>query len=395
MSQTSVKSPTSVARILSYPFFLGKRKDNHSCTIKAILSFGFLLIVSFNSLAQDTVTIISNPLTDDTIIIAQKNSRQTIILDSNHNQFGNSLHNPPTIFDEYSTDPNHYLLTKKQIKKSVRTIAIANIAGYSGIMIGLNAAWYADFPRSSFHTFNDNKEWLQVDKVGHMYSAYIESRASMELWRWTGIGRKKRIWLGGLSGAVYQTVIETLDGFSAEWGWSWGDFGANVIGSGTLIAQELAWDDQRIKLKFSFHKNDYGSTQLNDRADQLFGKTLAERFIKDYNAQTYWASANIKSFFPKSKLPEWLGVSVGYGASGMFGGTENIWDDHGDPGFPINRSDIRRYRQWYLAPDIDLSKIKTHKKGVRFLLNVLSAFKFPTPSLEFSKGKFTLHAIHF
>ena len=77
----------------------------------------------------------------------------------------------------------------------------------------------------------------------------------------------------------------------------------------------------------------------------------------------------------------------------MFGAIENKWKDAMDN--IIDRTDIKRYRQWYLAPDIDLSKIKTHKKGVRFLLNVLSAFKFPVPSIEFSKGKFKLHAIHF
>ncbi|MES2429338.1 MAG: DUF2279 domain-containing protein [Bacteroidota bacterium] len=379
MSQTVVKSPTSQA--------------SHSCTFKAILSFGLMLVISCNSWGQDTVTLISNTIEHDTVIIAHKNSKQIIILDSNHYQFTKNLHQPAN-FQEYYTDPNHYLFTKKQIKKRTNTIAIANIGGYAAVLIGLNAAWYSDFPRSSFHTFNDNKEWLQVDKVGHMYSAYIESRASMEMWRWTGIGRNKRIWLGGLSGAAYQTVIEVLDGFSAEWGWSWGDFGANVLGSGSLIAQELAWDDQRIKLKFSFHKNTYADATLNARADDLFGKTLAERFIKDYNAQTYWASANLKPFFPKSNLPDWLGVSVGYGASGMFGGFENKWETE-DPGFPINRTDIKRYRQWYLAPDIDFSKFKTRKKGVKFLFSVLSAFKFPAPSLEFSNGKFKLHAIHF
>ncbi|MGG9972535.1 DUF2279 domain-containing protein [Ferruginibacter sp. SUN002] len=369
---------------------------SHSCTFKAILSMCILIVISFSISAQDTITIKANPFTDDTIIIAEKNSRRVIVLDSNHNQFGNSIHVPLSIFDEFNTDPNHYLLTKKRIKKRINTIAAANIGGYTAVMFGLNAAWYANYPRSSFHTFNDSKEWLQVDKVGHMYSAYIESRASMEMWRWTGIGRKKRIWLGGLSGAVYQTVIETLDGFSAEWGWSWGDFGANVLGSGALIAQELAWNDQRIKLKFSFHKNTYADATLNTRADKLFGKTLAERFIKDYNAQTYWASANIKSFFPKSNLPEWLGVAVGYGANGMFGGFENKWEVIGPGGgTEIDRSDIKRYRQWYLAPDIDFSKFKTKKKGVKFLFSVLSAFKFPAPSIEFSQGKFKLHAIHF
>ena len=289
---------------------------------------------------------------------------------------------------------NQQQLTPQQINKRVRGVAIANVAGYGAILVGLNAAWYADYPRSSFHFFDDDAEWLQVDKVGHFYSAYIESRSSMELWRWSGISRKKRIWLGGLSGVVYQTSLEIMDGFSTQWGFSWGDFSTNVAGSALLIGQELAWDDQRIKIKFSFHKNNYGDAQLDKRAGELFGKTLAQRFIKDYNAQTYWASANLKSFFPTSNLPAWLSVSVGYGADGMFGANENVGKDK-EGNINFARKDIQRFRQWYLAPDIDLTKIKTNKKGIRFLLTVLSAFKFPTPSLEFSNGKFKVQALHF
>jgi uncharacterized protein YfiM (DUF2279 family) len=285
-------------------------------------------------------------------------------------------------------------LTRQQVKSRVRIATVTSAVSYSVILAGLNAAWYADYPRSGFHFFNDNAEWLQVDKVGHMYSAYIESRASMELWRWTGIERKKRIWIGGLSGAAYQTVIELLDGFSTEWGWSWGDFTANILGSASLISQELAWNDQRIKLKFSFHKNDYGDPALNKRADELYGKTLGQRFIKDYNAQTYWASANLHAFYPTSNLPTWLSVSVGYGAEGMFGARENLATDK-DGNITFDRRDIKRYRQWYLAPDIDFTKIKTRKKGVKYLFVMLSAFKFPTPSLEFSNGKFKVHALHF
>ena len=116
------------------------------------------------------------------------------------------------------------LLTPQQKKKRIWFVAGSNVIGYGGTMIALSSAWYKDYPKSKLHSFNDMPEWNQVDKVGHLYSAYIESRASMELWRWTGIDRKKRIWLGGMSGAFYQTVIEVLDGHSAEWGWSWADF---------------------------------------------------------------------------------------------------------------------------------------------------------------------------
>ena len=56
-----------------------------------------------------------------------------------------------------------------------------------------------------------------------------------------------------------------------------------------------------------------------------------ERMLKDYNGQTYWLSANLKSFFQGSNIPAWLNVAVGYGADGMFGGFENKWidEDHG------------------------------------------------------------------
>lgn len=273
-------------------------------------------------------------------------------------------------------------------------VAIGNVAGYGAVMAGLYSAWYKDFPHTGFHFFNDFKEWLQVDKAGHLYSSYIASRGSMELWRWTGIDRKKRIWIGGMSGAAYLTIIETLDGFSQKWGWSWSDFATNILGSGMLVAQELAWNDQRIKLKFSFHRKAYQDPQLNERSDALFGENFAARMLKDYNGQTYWASINLKPFFPNAQLPQWLSLSFGYGAEGMFGGKENIATD--ENGIIIfNRQDIPRYRQWYLAPDIDLSKIKTQKKAVRLMLNFMSAFKFPAPSLELSCGKLKVHAVHF
>ena len=279
-------------------------------------------------------------------------------------------------------------------RKRIRLVTAANIAAYGGTLIGLNAIWYSKYPRSSFHFFNDNNEWQQIDKVGHIYSAYIESKVTMEAWRWAGLSREKSIWIGGLSGVAYQSIIEILDGFSSEYGFSSGDFAANILGSGLFISQELAWNQQKIIPKFSFHKKNYTQQDLENRSDKLYGTSGIERMMKDYNGQSYWLSANLHSFFPETKLPRWLNISVGYGADGMFGGTQNVgYDKAGNIIF--DRRDVKRYRQWYLAPDIDFTQIKTNSKGVKILLFVLNSFKFPAPTLEYSNGSFKGHWILF
>ncbi len=277
-----------------------------------------------------------------------------------------------------------------------RTLAMTglHVGLYTGTLLLLNEAWYKDYPKSKFHTFNDWDEWLQVDKVGHTWSAYQLSRASYAGWRWTGMPEKKAVWLGGISGFGFQTVVEILDGFSEEWGWSWGDFGANLVGSSLFVGQHLAWNEERISFKFSFHKMTYDDPQLNERSDDLYGSSLPERMLKDYNGQTYWLSANLKSFCKKSKLPPWLNVAVGYGATGIFGGTENIWTDP-ETGTTINRTDIARQRQWYLAPDIDFTRIKTNSKWMRSLFYALNAIKLPAPTLVLSNGKMTVHGFYF
>src|SRR4029078_10300560 len=137
----------------------------------------------------------------------------------------------------------------------------------------------------------------------------------------------------------------------------------------------------RIQFKWSFHRKTYDDPTLNVRSDKIFGTSDPERYLKDYNGQTYWLRANPRSFFPHSKIPRWFSVAIGTGAEGFFGARANIGIDK-DGNIDFYRPDIKRYRQWYLAPDIDLTKIRTKKRGVRMALSVLNIIKFPMPSLE-------------
>lgn len=272
-------------------------------------------------------------------------------------------------------------------------VAGAHIGLWAGSFVALNSAWYADYPRQSFHFFNDNAEWNQMDKAGHFWTAYQMSRLSYRAWKWTGLDEKKSRWLGAISGIAYQSIVEIQDGYSAEWGFSWGDMTANIAGAAAFLLQEAGWKDQRLQIKLSYHSWQYPEG-LSNRRKQLFGSTIAERILKDYNSQTYWISANLKSFLPDSRLPRWLNISLGYGSNGMLGGFSNTWKDK--DGNTIDRSDIARMRRLFIAPDIDLTKIHSNHKLIRTLLYIGNMIKIPAPALEWNTGKgVKLHVLYF
>ena len=278
--------------------------------------------------------------------------------------------------------------------KRLWLVAGAHAAFWTGSYIALNKAWYADYPKERFHFFNDNREWNQMDKVGHLWTTYQVSRASAGLWKWTGLGRSQSAWLGGLSGIAYQSIIEIQDGFSSEWGFSSMDMVCNIAGAGLFVGQELGWKEQRISLKLSYWPYDYATPQLKARRNQLFGTGAAERLLKEYNSQTIWLSLNLRSFLPESGLPKWLNIAVGYGSDGLLGGRENIWTD--EEGNEMDRTDIPRVRQFFISPDIDLTRISTRSKFLRTLLAVVNCLKIPAPALELnSRGRFKAHLIHY
>lgn len=270
-----------------------------------------------------------------------------------------------------------------------------HISSYTGTLLLLNNAWYKNYPKVALHSFNDSKEWLQMDKIGHAWSSYGLSRSSFTSWKWSGMSDKKATLLGSLSGFSFLTVIEILDGKSQKWGWSWSDMAANAFGTSLFLGQQLAWKEQRIMLKFSFHKNNYQTTPLNTRADDLFGASWYERMLKDYNGQTYWLSTNLKSLNRDSHFPPWLNIAVGYGAEGMFGGFENR-EIRIDGSVPFDRRDIARVRQFYLSPDIDFQRLGSKNKWVKTLCFILNGFKFPAPALMLdSRGNFHAYWFYF
>ena len=253
--------------------------------------------------------------------------------------------------------------------KMLRGIFAAQSAIYLGTIYGLSKSWYKN-PLTKFTIEDDSREWLQMDKMGHLYTSYQIARHTAALYKKTGISKRQMLVYGAISGIIFQTPIEILDGFSPDYGFSPGDMIANITGSALYLGQVALWDEVRIQPKFSFHY-----TSLAHVRPQLLGSTWSERWLKDYNGQTYWFSASPRSFFKGSDWPAWLCFSVGYGIQNMVSAQKDVSIEKG----------YRPYRQYYLSLDIDLTKIKTRSKFVKTLGFLANSIKIPAPALQISR----------
>ncbi len=263
---------------------------------------------------------------------------------------------------------------------------------YTTLAYGLYNAWYKNYPTTQFHFFNDNDEWLQMDKVGHAYSCNAEAIAGIQLMEYLGLSEKKSLWTGGLIGFGMQTMVEIMDGFSSKWGFSWGDMSANVVGTSITMLQHHYWKEQRIKLCYSFHKTEFSTLR-----PEVLGHTFLTRTLKDYNGQTAWLSLNLSSWFPKRSIPAWVNIDIGYGAYGMITGNPNENNNFVFNGNSFNYSSIVRYRKFFLSPDINLQKIPYIKKRPKLLAiaHLLSPLKVPLPALQFDKFGVKFNSFYF
>lgn len=296
----------------------------------------------------------------------------SIILPANSQEISNTVH----------TD------SIKQLRKNLGILIGSEAALYAGTMSGLYFLWYADYPQSSFHFYNDNGEWLQMDKIGHSFSSYYVGMLGYEALRLAGWDDKRSTIYGSPVGFLFLTTVEIFDGLSNGWGFSWGDIAANALGTGLFMGQQALWHEQRISMKYSYH-----NTKFPQYRPDLLGSNLPERMLKDYNGQTIWLSFNIKSLLlnNNSNFPSWLNISLGYSAYGMTGAfvNTNQYNGHEIPEFT-------RTRQFILSPDIDLTRIPVNNKFLKTTLKVLSFIKIPMPAIMYDSNKdFTWHWLYF
>lgn len=284
--------------------------------------------------------------------------------------------------DESETITDTTKIEKKAIYK-----AVAFTGGYTaGSIYILGNTWYKDKEKVPFHFYNDNRGFLQVDKFGHIFGSYVYSYIGYHGLLRLGVTRKEALVFGSTLGFILQFPIEIMDGIHEGYGFSWGDIVANSLGSVLVSGQELLFNEQLIKYKFSYWESVYSRN-----SNGYFGQTTMSRLLNDYNGHTYWLSMPLNKVVFRKQLPDWLNIVVGYGANGMYGEFENISSYNG-----VAIPETERYRQYLLSLDIDWTKIRTNSDFLKFLFKGMTFIKLPFPTLEYnSKGEFKGYWIYY
>jgi len=270
--------------------------------------------------------------------------------------------------------------------RRLKAVIITGSTFYAGTIAYTYYLWYKDSSGSRFHWVNENSSWLQLDKIGHATTGYTFSEYSYYTLSWAGLNNKKAAIYGALFGFGSITSIELFDGFHSKWGASWGDIIANGSGSILFSAQQLVWQEQRLRLKFSYHP----SAKYASLNPATLGENQLKRVFNDYNSQTYWLSANVASFSSKpTRFPDWLNVALGYGGRGL--------------GIPPQLDESRnilpdfiRTGEYYLSLDVDLQRISTNSKFLKMVFKLFRFVKVPFPAIEYNKvDKLELHWMYF
>lgn len=254
---------------------------------------------------------------------------------------------------------NKLKISDDTISQTARTERIALVGGVSlGAFIyghvALSNLWWKGNP-VPFHinTDDDYKYALNADKFGHFFFPYFGTDLYRGLFVWCGINDTTSLWLGAGALMTYQTYIEIRDGFSEQYGFSWGDFTANTIGTGMQVLRFYSPFLRKFHFKMSFYPS------------EKFKAGAYNAIIDDYESAFHWLSFDLHSVLPENLqpyFPAFISPAIGHSVANLDqkGGGNHVW---------------------YLALDWNLDAMHT---GIDFLdpfLHYLNYYHLPAPAV--------------
>lgn len=255
-------------------------------------------------------------------------------------------------------------------------------------------AWYQGQRQDRIRWLQDwgGDTYLHLDKGGHFMAGLFLSTGLRDAYGWAGFGPGSAAALGTLTSWAALLEVEMRDAHFDQWGFSVPDFTANTLGAAVPLIHTLLPASRVIGFKFSY----WPSSQYLDhdrRRDE--NRPHAEYAIDDYEGMTYWVTLALDEVLwgeARQVWPDFLGLAVGYGASGMHGsnvksrGSQRKYN--GQDGKPYNMQEGWRYHlpsaspEIFLALDYDLRLLGKEGSWWRHVGGQLNWIHLPAPAIR-------------
>lgn len=242
-----------------------------------------------------------------------------------------------------------------------RTLIVcgATIGGFVYGHVLSTDLWWKGEP-SPFHVDWEH-DWtyaLGADKLGHAWFPYASSRLFAQAFEWSGYSSSTSQWIGSGIALAYQSYTEIRDGFSAAWGFSWGDMGANIVGAALPILQQEIPCLRKYTYKISYHPS------------ARFRAGSNRSIIDDYESSYHWLSFDVARLLPEhwgAGWPRWLNIALGHSVKDL--------DDRG----------AGRHELW-LSLDWNLERLPGDGWFWTMMKRTLNVYRFPAPAIRFVGG---------
>jgi hypothetical protein len=87
-------------------------------------------------------------------------------------------------------------------------------------------------------------------------------------------------------------------------------------------------------------------------------------------------------------------LTIGYGAEGLLGGHDNVWQN--SEGKAIDYSNIARTKRFFISVDLNASVLRSKNKIFSYLFAPFVLLKFPAPAIEINAERgIIFHPIYF
>lgn len=223
-----------------------------------------------------------------------------------------------------------------------------------GYVVQNNLWWKGD--KSSFH-FEWQHDWkyaLGSDKFGHFYFPYLASNIYSQSFIWAGIDSIKSFWYSSAFAFSYQVLVEVRDGFSKQWGFSWGDFSADFLGAAYPILQSKL----PVLNNFNFQISFYPSKRFKEGSNKVI--------FDDYESTYDWLDVNIHNLLPdnfQKYYPKFINIAIGHSVEKL--------DDKGGGN-----------HRFYLGLDWNFEAVPLHGWFWDLLKRNFNFYHFPAPAVQ-------------